>query len=376
MAERHGSSRAKSKRRPAAAARPESVVEREARELGPLLDRLAPLTTTPRDALVDLVRLVRAVVAFGIPGAVVECGCWRGGAGLLVAHALREAGVRDRKVWMFDSFEGLPPPQGIDGAAALDYAARAEDPENFQNCRASFEELQQTVRDLGLTDYVECVKGWFDETLPAHRDAIGPIAVLRIDGNWYASVRCCLETLFEQVVDDGFVIGHTYYTYDGCARAVHEFLGKHQLPFRIEGVVGVRPGESLEDYQSALFQKGEATWKWLRQVYLMNREVEALVPAGATFLFAGETHLELVVPAGCRVRPFLEREGDYAGAPEDDDEAVAELERMRREGAGVLVITWPAFWWLECYPEFQRHLRSHYPCLLENERLVAFDLNP
>ncbi len=374
MAERLRTSEVTSKRQPSAATQAESAIGREVRELAPLLDRLDSLTTTPRDALVDLVRLVRAVVAFGIPGAIVECGCWRGGAGLLMAHALREARVRNRKVWLFDSFEGLPPPQTIDGAAALDYAANAEDPENFQNCRASFAELQRAVRDLGLTDYVECVKGWFDQTLPAHRRAIGPIAILRIDGNWYASVRCCLDTLFDQVVDDGFVIGHTYYTYDGCARAVHEFLGKRQLPFRIEGVVGVRPGESLEDYQSALFQKGEATWKWLRQVYLMNREIEALLPAGTTFLFAGDTHLELIVPAQCRVRPFLERNGEYHGSPENDDEAIAELERMRREGAGVLVIAWPAFWWLECYAEFQRHLRSHYPCLLENERLIAFDL--
>lgn len=369
MTDRRRASKAKPKR-------PASTIEREVHELGPLLDRLDALTTTPRDALVDLVRLVRAVVAFNIPGALVECGCWRGGAGLLMAHALREAGVRDRKVWLFDSFEGLPPPQDLDGAAALEYAADAENPDNFQNCRAAFEELQQTIRDFGLADYTECVKGWFDQTLPAHRHQIGPIAILRIDGNWYSSVRCCFDTLFDQVVDGGFVIGHTYYTYDGCARAVHEFLGERGLPYRIEGVVGVRPGESLADYQSALFQKGEATWQWLRQVYLLYREIEALIPAGTTFLLADEAHLEQVVPPQRRARPFLERDGEYHGSPEDDDEAIAELERMRREGAGFLVIAWPAFWWLDCYAGFQQHLRSRYPCLLENERLVVFDLKP
>jgi hypothetical protein len=351
-----------------------SAADRDIRELGPMLDQVAPLTTTPRDALVDLVRLVRAVLTFNIPGNFVECGCYRGGAGILMAHVLREAGVQDRKVWLFDSFEGLPEPEAIDGAAALEYAANADAPENYDNCRASFEETVRTIQDLGLAPYTECVKGWFDQTLPAHRERIGPIAVLRVDGNWHASVRCCLDTLYDQVVDDGFVIGHTYYTYDGCSTAVHEFLGERRLPYRMEGVLGRRPGEVAEDYLSALFHKGETTWHWLRRAYLTTREVEALVPPGAAFIFADQEELGLTVSAGRRALPFLEREGEYFGPPEDDATAIAELERMRREGAGFLIVAWPVLWWLGYYTEFIQYVRSRYPCLVENERLVAFDL--
>jgi hypothetical protein len=360
-------------RRPPKAPR-QSAAEGEVRDLRPILDRVRPLTTTNEDTLIDLARLVRTVLAWGIPGDFVECGCYAGGAGFLMAHLLREAGVRDRKVWLFDSFEGLPPPQAIDGAAALEYAANAGSPENYDNCRASFEGVRQTAAELGLAPYVECVKGWFDQTLPAHRGRVGPIGVLRVDGNWYSSVRCCLETLYDQVVDDGFVLFHTYYTYDGCAKAVHEFLGGRCLPYRIEAVVGTRPGEAVEDYQSALLHKGELTWKWMRHVYLAAREIEALVPPGETFILADEAALGMVFGGGRRALPFPEEEGEYAGPPEDDATATRELERLRQVGAHFLALVWPAFWWLEYYAGFHRHLRERFRCVLDNDRLVLFDL--
>src|SRR5262249_42736311 len=117
----------------------------ERRELEPILEQVKPLTTTPRDALIDLARLVGAVLGFNVRGDFVECGSYAGGAGFLMAHALREAGVHDRRVWLFDSFEGLPAPQEIDGREALEYAANAASPENYDNCRASFEGVKRSA---------------------------------------------------------------------------------------------------------------------------------------------------------------------------------------------------------------------------------------
>jgi hypothetical protein len=74
--------------------------------------------------------------------------------------------------------------------------------------------------------------------------------------------------------------------------------------------------------------------------------------------------------------PFLERNGAYWGRPQDDAVAIAELERLRSEGASFIVIAWPAFWWLRHYAGFARHLRRGYPCILQNDRLVVFDLEP
>jgi O-methyltransferase len=344
-------------------------------QLAPLLEKIKPFTMVPDAPLVDLACLVQAVLAEGIPGNIVECGAWRGGASFLMADLLRQAGVKDRKVWMFDSFEGLPAPQEIDGSAALEYAQNTDSPEYYDNCRASFEDVQRQAEKLGLTPYVRCVKGWFEETLPAHRAEIGPIAILRIDGNWYASVRCCLDTLYDQVVDDGFVLFHTYYTYDGCALAVHDFLGERHLAHRMEPVVGPREG-GPEDYQSALLRKGQPTWKWLRQAYLAGQEIETLVPPGEAFILVDQQALGLTFRSGCRALPFVERDGEDWGEPEDDQSALEELERQRQAGARFLIFAWPAFWWLDYYEGLSRRLRSEFPCVLENERLVAFDLRP
>jgi hypothetical protein len=197
---------------------------------------------------------------------------------------------------------------------------------------------------------------------------------LRVDGNWHASVRCALDTLYDPVSEGGFVICHTYYTYDGCAVAVHEFLGERRLPYRIEPVVGRREGEPAEDYRSALFRKGEPSWKWLRQAQLAACAIEALVPPGASFILADQQELGLVFAEGRKALPFVEHHGEYWGAPEDDAAALAELERMRAEGARLMAFAWPAFWWLDYYAGFHDHLRERYRCVLEDERVIAFDL--
>ena len=105
----------------------------------------------------------------------------------MMADVLRRAGVRDRKVWLFDSFEGLPAPEAIDGPAAATYVASAKSPWYFDNSRASLEEVRAAAVALGLETYIECVKGWVEETLPAHRGRIGTIALLRIDTDWLAA---------------------------------------------------------------------------------------------------------------------------------------------------------------------------------------------
>ena len=86
-----------------------------------------------------------------------------------------------RQVWMFDSFEGLPPPKEIDGPAANAWAADTSSPGYFDNCRASLEEVQDAAEKLGLSSSVKLVKGWFNETITAKKSEVVPIAVLRID---------------------------------------------------------------------------------------------------------------------------------------------------------------------------------------------------
>jgi hypothetical protein len=190
------------------------------------------LSMVPGRCLVILGHQVDELLKARVDGAFVECGVWRGGAAFVIADRLRRA-KSDRLVWMFDSFEGLPAPTEADGTAALAYAKNTANPAYYDNCSASIEEVEASAKRLKLTDQVRLVKGWFDDTLPATRERIGPIAMLRIDADWYQSVRCCLDQLFEQVSPGGLVILDDYYTWDGCTLAVHDFLSEHRLPLRI-----------------------------------------------------------------------------------------------------------------------------------------------
>jgi hypothetical protein len=79
------------------------------------------------------------------------------------------------------------------------------------------------------------------------------------------------------------------------------------------------------------------------------------------------------LPAGQLVR-FLERDGFSMGPPEDDVAAIEEVERLRRRGVCLVVIAWPAFWWADWFRELHRYLRSSFPCIMQNERLVVFDM--
>jgi len=163
-----------------------------------------------------------------INGCVVECGVWRGGMSAGIATVLGPS----RKYFLFDSFEGLPPAKEIDGPAAREWQQRTDAPDYHQNCSAESHFAQQAMRQAGAKN-VELVTGWFEKTVPPHR--LGdPIALLRLDGDWYESTIVCLENLFHRVVPGGLIIIDDYYTWDGCSRAVHDFLSARSAIERIE----------------------------------------------------------------------------------------------------------------------------------------------
>jgi O-methyltransferase len=132
--------------------------------------------------------------------------------------------LHSRTTVLFDSFEGLPPPEGIDGPTAFNYANDVTARFYFDNCRATEEEARETMARTGSTFRI--FSGWFDKTVPKYAAEGATIAVLRLDCDWYASMLVCLEQLFPRVVPGGLVIVDDYGWYDGCTRAVHHYLAR------------------------------------------------------------------------------------------------------------------------------------------------------
>jgi len=167
-----------------------------------------------------LYRLARHADRDHLEGALVDCGTYSGGS-----TALLSAGSRRRDVWAFDSFEGLPPPSerdtndpNFDQHAAGEYFAG--------ECLGSEDRLREAVARYGSPDRLHVRKGWFDDTLPIAREEIGPIAVLHIDGDWYDSVYCVLENLYDLVVPGGAIAIDDYGGVPGAGRATVDWRDK------------------------------------------------------------------------------------------------------------------------------------------------------
>jgi len=213
-----------------------------------LIETVRPYTMVGLPRLLNAFDLARRVETSGMRGVIAECGVFKGGCAGLMARVSADAGS-GRKIWLFDSFEGLPEPTALDGQKAKEYAARAADGKlvPIDRCVGPIEIVEELFEKLHVSrENVVFCKGWFQETLPIARSEIGDIALLRLDGDWYESTKVCLENLFDLVVPGGFVIIDDYGHWEGCRRATDEFLAARGLTVHLEkidedGVFFVKP---------------------------------------------------------------------------------------------------------------------------------------
>ena len=114
--------------------------------------------------------------------------------------------------------------------------------------------------------------------------------------------------------------------------------------------------------------------RWLGELPPLVEEITSAIPMPSTLILVDDGMLVGQALDGYRVFPFLEQDGEYAGYPPDSATAIAELERLRRDGAMFVVFIWASYWWLDYYGEFEHYLRSQFRCVVESERIIAFDL--
>jgi len=118
-------------------------------------------------------------------------------------------------------------------------------------------------------------------------------------------------------------------------------------------------------------------WKqksWAHRLERAVQEMATVISPEDTFILVDQDEWGMTDRAICRPIPFLEENGLYWGNPADDEIAIRELERLRQAGARFMAFGWPSFWWFDHYSGLHHYLRSHFRCVLENERLVVFDL--
>ncbi len=112
----------------------------------------------------------------------------------------------------------------------------------------------------------------------------------------------------------------------------------------------------------------------LEQIEIAWRELAEIIRPEDIFILVDEARFGKASTRAGKPLPFMEHDGEYWGPPADDAEAIAEVERLRGRGATYIVFAWMAFWWLDYYADFHKHLRSRFQFLFRNERIAVFSL--
>lgn len=182
--------------------------------------------------LSNLRSLAQEVLETGVPGDFIETGAWRGGACIFMRGILKAYGITDRKVWVCDSFQGLPPPN-----TELYPADKGLTFHVHKELAVSLEQVTANFEKYGLLDaQVEFLAGWFKDTLP--NAPIGEIALLRLDGDMYESTMDALNALYAKLSVGGFAIIDDYGDVAACRSAVTEFRARHRITAPIEDIDG------------------------------------------------------------------------------------------------------------------------------------------
>jgi O-methyltransferase len=180
------------------------------------------------DSMIGLKRLanlqdcIETVLGEGVAGDLIETGVWRGGACIFMRAVLAAYGIEDRRIFVADSFEGLPKPD------AEKYPADKGDKHHIYTFLAvSKEDVENNFRKYGLLDnQVVFLKGWFKDTLP--QAPIEKLSILRLDGDMYGSTMESLESLYPKLSRGGFCIIDDY-ALPGCKSAVDDFRSKYRI---------------------------------------------------------------------------------------------------------------------------------------------------
>jgi len=200
-----------------------------------ILARVRDCTMTTNDNLKSLLEAVRYIHRARIRGAVVECGVWRGGSSMAAALALIESGDTSRDLFLFDTFEGMSRPTGLDTfpdgtPAASEFQRTQRTADSSDWCRATLDDVTANLRSTGYpAERLHFVRGKVEDTLPATLP--GPIALLRLDTDWYESTRHELEHLFPLLAPHGILIIDDYGYWSGARRATDEYFAARGLQF-------------------------------------------------------------------------------------------------------------------------------------------------
>jgi O-methyltransferase len=201
-----------------------------------IIRAVRPWTKTSAERIYVLIQAVRYLSANRIPGAIVECGVWKGGSMAAAAKTLLQVGDLERELYLFDTFQGMTAPTSKD----VDYSGKtaaqllAEEP-GFDCSDAPIETAKAVLRDTGYPEArIHFVRGIVEDTIPAA--APESISLLRLDTDWYESTKHELVNLFPRISHGGVLIIDDYGHWEGARRACDEYFLENRIPILLNRI--------------------------------------------------------------------------------------------------------------------------------------------
>ena len=167
-----------------------------------------------------------------LEGAVVECGCWRGGS---TANLSVICDIVGRDLIVYDSFEGLPAPEALDDMK----------PHAKGGYRGGLDDVQGNVRKYGVIERCQFRQGWFKDTLPNHTE---PIVLCLMDVDLKSSMHDCVVNLWPHLAEEGYLFLDDYVNLHDCALFFSERFWRDYLDTTPPGLMGTGTGVGVGQY--------------------------------------------------------------------------------------------------------------------------------
>lgn len=200
-------------------------------------------TMTSYERIFSLMKSIDFIRHNNVQGDFVECGVWRGG-NLIIFQKFIEKYNLQKKIYAYDTFEGMSNPEEIDrtfdGKSSIEALNKIRErkikrDENILVAECSIEKVLENFKKFSQKENLICIKGKVEETLKLKDNLPNKISILRLDTDWYSSTKIELEILFPLLEKNGILIIDDYGYWQGAKKAVDEYFKDKQFTmFKID----------------------------------------------------------------------------------------------------------------------------------------------
>ena len=194
---------------------------------------------------------MKYVLDNNIEGDIVECGVWKGGSMMLCVDMLLNRDIKDKKLWLYDTFEGMSEPTdkdlhaGFQEKALFKWKRRQKSTYNTW-CYSPIEDVKRNMLSTAYPEEnINFIKGKVEDTIPG--DIPKKISLLHLDTDWYESSYHELIHLYPLLSKNGVMIVDDYGFWQGSRDAVDQYFKEKSIKLLFNRI----------DYNGRLFIKTE-----------------------------------------------------------------------------------------------------------------------